>query len=365
MTRDLSTEPTKVKARVMRLCLLIGVMLAACSLGAKPSYPGKMWYNVKSPEARGWSLEKLKAARVYSESIGSTAVMIILNGEILAEWGDTTRKIDVRSITKPLMNALYGIAVQEGKINIQNTLAELGVDDKFPPLTDAEKQARIVDLLQARSGVYHASGVDTLIMSENMPEPGSHPPGTFWFYHNWDFCALGGIYEQTTQSSLFGDFDRLIAKPLGMEDFALTDTAYDWGSRESVFPWYSFRLSARDLARFGLLYLRQGQWQGRQIIPQQWIADSIKPYSDASDWGRGGYGMLWWVTLNGRLFPNVEISGNGFAGTGRGGDYLVIIPDLDLVVVHRTSPPMSVVDDAQFGTLLKLIVDANMNRSRR
>ncbi|MEZ4679997.1 MAG: serine hydrolase [Caldilineaceae bacterium] len=268
----------------------------------------------------------------------------------------------MRSITKSLMNALYGIAVQEGQIDIQRSLAELGVDDKWPPLTDGEKQARIVDLLQARSGVYHFSGVDTPMMRENMPEVGSHPPGTFWFYHNWDFCTLGGIYEQTTQSSLFGDFDRLIAKPLAMEDFSLADTTMIWGTRESNYPWYEFRLSARDLARFGLLYLRQGQWQGQQIIPQAWIADSIKPYSDASDWGRGGYGMLWWVTLNGRLFPNVELGDNAFAGTGRAGDYLVIIPDLDLVVVHRTAPPLSVVSDEEFGTLLKLILDAKLER---
>ncbi len=287
--------------------------------------------------------------------------MIVAHGEIVDEWGDTTQKIDVRSMMKPLMNALYGIAVQEGKINIQSTLAELKVDDKLPPLTAAEKQARLVDLLQARSGVYHFSGVDTLMMRENMPERGSHPPGTFWFYHNWDFCALGGIYEQTTQSSLFADFDRLIAKPVGMEDFVLADTAKIWGSRESVYPWYHFSLSARDLARFGLLYLRQGNWQGTQIIPQPWIEESLKPDSDASSWGRGGYGMLWWVTMNQRLFPNVEISGNAFAATGWGGDYLVIIPDLDMVVVHRTNPPFSVVDDEQFGTLLKLILDAKMH----
>lgn len=360
MQRGLSNESTKT--RVTMLYLLIVVILTSCSIPVQQPYPAKTWNKVKIPESLGWSAEKLKLARAYSESIGSAAVMIVVNGEVLAEWGDTTRKIDVRSITKPLMNALYGIAVEEGKINIQRTLAELGVDDKRPPLTDGEKGGRIIDLLQARSGVYHFSGVDTPFMRENMPERESHPPGTFWFYHNWDFCALGGIYEQTTQSSLFSDFDRLIAKPLGMEDFALTDTAYEWGSRESVYPWYRFRLSARDLARFGLLYLRQGQWQGTQIIPQAWIADSIKPYSDASDWGRGGYGMLWWVTLNHRLFPGVAISGNAFAGTGRGGDYLVIIPDLDLVVVHRTDPPMSVVDDEQLGALLKLILDAKMAR---
>jgi len=65
--------------------------------------------------------------------------------------------------------------------------------------------------------------------------------------------------------------------------------------------------------------------------------------------------------MNGSLFPNVEISGNAFAGTGRAGDYLVIIPDLDLVVVHRTNPPLSVVSDEEFGALLKLILDAKMN----
>jgi len=286
--------------------------------------------------------------------------MIVVNGAILDEWGDTTQKINVRSMMKPFMNALYGIAVQEGKINIQSTLAELKIDDKAPALTESEKQARIVDLLQARSGVYHFSGADTPQMREQMPERGSHPPGTFWFYHNWDFCALGSIYEQTTQNSLFGNFDRLIAKPLGMEDFALTDTGTNLGSRESIYPWYAFTMSARDLARFGLLYLRQGQWQGTQIIPQQWIAESIKPSSDASSWDRGGYGMLWWVTLNHKLLPNVEISGNAFAATGRGGDYLVVIPDLDLVVVHRTNPPLSAVDDDQFGTLLKLILDAKL-----
>lgn len=345
----------------MALSLLVGLMLTACAPTAKPSYPGQTWRKVESPEALGWSSAQLKAARAYSEEIGSAAVMLIVNGEILDEWGDTTRKINIRSMMKPLMNALYGIAVEEGQINIQSTLAELGVDDNPPALTPAEKQARIIDLLQARSGVYHGSDADTLMMIRAMPERGSHPPGTFWVYHNWDFCALGGIYEQTTQRSLFADFDRLIAKPLAMEDFTLADTGKGSGP-VSRYPWYGFHLSARDLARFGLLYLRQGQWQETQIIPQQWIADSIKPYSDASSWGRGGYGMLWWVTLNHRLFPNVEISGNAFAGTGYGGDYLVIIPDLDLVVVHRTNPPMSVVNDEQFGTLLKLILDAKITQ---
>jgi CubicO group peptidase (beta-lactamase class C family) len=325
---------------VLTLLFMIGLIAAPSARAATQQYPGKTWTKVRTPEEFGWSSEALTRARQYSDSIGSAAVMLIVQGEILEEWGDTTKKLNVHSIMKNFMNALYGIAVRDGTINIQSTLAELRIDDTEPSLTPTEQQARIADLLQARSGVYHASSADTPAMKAEKPPRGSHLPGTFWYYHNWDFCALGGIYEQATHSSLFADFNRLIAQPLEMEDFQLTDTQYRRGP-ESIYPWYAFRMSARDLARFGLLYLRQGAWQGQQIVPQQWIADSLKPYSDASSWGRGGYGMLWWVTVHNRLFPNVEVSETAFASTGLGGHYLVMIPDLDLVVVHRTNTDSS------------------------
>jgi hypothetical protein len=114
--RGLSTEPPKAKSWVMTLCLLVGLIFTACAMVVEPPYPGQIWHKVQTPEALGWSSAQLKLAREYSESIGSTAVMIIVNGEILDEWGDTTRKVDVRSTTKPLMNALYGIAVQGAKL---------------------------------------------------------------------------------------------------------------------------------------------------------------------------------------------------------------------------------------------------------
>src|SRR5262249_9723239 len=296
--------PERTQSQPMCLMLLcIIVLIAAPSArAATPQYPGKTWTKVTTPEARGWSAEALTRARQYSESIGSAAVMIIVNGEILEEWGATTQKLNVASIMKNFMNALYCIAVRDGKINIQTTLADLNIDDTEPSLTPTEQQARIADLLQARSGVYHASSADTPAMKAEKPPRGSHLPGTFWYYHNWDFCALGGIYEQATHSSLFEDFNRLIAQPLEIEDFHLTDTPYRCVP-ESRYPWDAFRTSARDLARFGWLYVRQGEWQGQQIVPRQWIADSLKPYSDASSWGRGGYGMLWWVTVHHRLFP--------------------------------------------------------------
>lgn len=113
----------------MVLSLLVGLIFPAYAPAATSPYPAKTWDKVESPEALGWSSTQLKTARAYSEEIGSAAVMIVVNGEILDEWGDTTRKLDIRSLMKPLMNALYVIAVEEGQINIQSTLDELGVDD--------------------------------------------------------------------------------------------------------------------------------------------------------------------------------------------------------------------------------------------
>jgi CubicO group peptidase (beta-lactamase class C family) len=362
MKNTLLHECTKSQPLLLMIFFILVLIAVPYSLAATQHYPSKTWDKVQTPEALGWSSEGLRLARQYSESIGSAAVMIIVNGEILDEWGETTKKFNVHSMMKNFMNALYGIAVRDGKINLQSTLAELNMDDTEPSLTATEKQARIVDLLQARSGVYHASSADTPAMKEGKPQRGSHLPGTFWYYHNWDFCALGGIYERVMHSSLFEDFNRLIAQPLEMEDFQLADTQYRRGP-ESIYPWYSFRMSARDLARFGWLYLSRGAWQGTQIVPRQWIEESLKPYSDASSWGRGGYGMLWWVTVHHRLFPNVEVSEQAFAGTGLGGHYLVIIPDMELVVVHRTNTdvPQPRINDKQFGTLLKRILDARMH----
>ena len=95
-------------------------------------------------------------------------------------------------------------------------------------------------------------------MKAHRPKRGSHPPGTFWLYNNWDINALGTIYEQATKWSVFTGFDRLIALPLQMEDFDVAhDTRY-FRDPSSLHPADMFRMSSRDMARFGLLYLRHG-----------------------------------------------------------------------------------------------------------
>jgi len=341
------------------------------------SFPAKAWERPSSLEKAGWSKEKLAAARAYAEadSIHTSAVMIVQGGEVVDQWGDTNQKIDCYSIRKSLLSALYGIYSAEGAIDINQTLEQLGIDDSPDPLTKKEQQARVVDLLRARSGVYHKVDFETESMQKSRPPRGSHLPGTFWYYNNWDFNVLGTIFEKKTGLKIGDAFYQRIAKPLGMEDFQPSDVFY-FGGPLSIHPAYHFEITARDMARFGLLYLRHGRWNGKQIVPEAWIEKSSHASemvkSDGAD--HGGYEYLWWVDYGGVHFPEVSLPGI-YSARGNGAHYIFIIPTLDMVIVHRTDNDPPVKDAktiteianraspasqnrAQFGHLVKLILDA-------
>ena len=89
-----------------------------------------------------------------------SALMIVTDGKVVAEWGNTASRYKTHSVRKAFLSALYGIGVAEGRIDLTSTLEELRIDDDPIPLTPAEKQATVADLLKARSGIYHpaASG---------------------------------------------------------------------------------------------------------------------------------------------------------------------------------------------------------------
>jgi len=225
-----------------------------------------------------WSQDKLDAAAAYAKEIGSAAVLLLDHGEVVFSFGDTAGKYMCHSIRKPFLSALYGIYVAKGLIDIDTTLEELDIDDIPPSLTPAEKKATIRDLLMSRSGVYHEAGGEVQSMIDARPERGSHRPGTFFYYNNWDFNALGTIFEQTTGKRIFEAFDKEVAKRIGMVDFSPSDCTYKFERSKSKHPAYFFRMSARDMARFELLYQKGGQWEGEQIVPEKWIRESTTIY---------------------------------------------------------------------------------------
>jgi CubicO group peptidase (beta-lactamase class C family) len=329
---------------------------------ADTPYPNATWTSVK-PEDDHWSSAKLKDAWLYAQAIGSGAVLVVDDGVVVGQWGAVDQKWRCYAMRRVFLNALYGIAVAAGQIDVQKSLAQLSIDDLPPALSAEEKKASVLDLLKSRSGVYHPAASDTPEMKAHRPKRGSHPPGTFWHFNNWDFNALGTIYEQATKWSVFTGFDRLIALPLQMEDFDAADDTRYFREPISLHPADMFRMSSRDIARFGLLYLRHGAWAGnKQIVPANWIDQSIHPYSQVGS--IGGFGYLWWTALNGDFIPFVDLGDDAFGVEGTHGHYLVDAPALNLVVVHRCaddSESQEGVTRAEFGHLLGLILDARTN----
>ncbi|NOT09852.1 MAG: serine hydrolase [Gemmatimonadales bacterium] len=297
--------------------------------------PTGAWRQYATPEAAGFSSEGLAKAFRYADSVRSGAVMIVYRGSVVGAWGDVSRKLDLRSVRKSLVSALFGIAADRKQISLDRTLGSLGIADNAP-LTAAEQGARIRDLLAARSGVYLPAAYADASQDTERPARGSHAPNTFWFYNNWDFNTLGVIYERFVDSSLYASFDTRVAGPIGMEDYQLADGYLVYEPTNSLHPAHTFRMSARDLARFGQLYLQGGAWNGRRLIPREWVAESTAPKSTVGGPGQG-YGYMWWTRAPGSMgatYPEADKRAL-YYGSGTGGQLVLVIPSDELVIVHR------------------------------
>ena len=338
--------------------LFVSLLLFTPGAGAQSNrVPGAEWQRLASLEQAGWPAEKLAGIHGYVEEIGSTSAMIVQHGVVVAAWGDIAHKSNLHSCRKSLLNSLIGIALAEGKINLDDSLEKLGIDDNEPSLTAVEKRATVRDLLEARSGVYHPTVYETKGMLALKPPRGSHAPGTFWYYNNWDFNTLGYIYEKATGQKIFDAFYRKIAQPIGMQDFTARDGQYVTGP-ETRYPAYPFDMSARDLARFAMLFLHRGKWNNTQVAPEDWVKASTRPYSDT---GSGGYGYLWWTgdSASGTP-PKIAFPKGSFWAEGNLGQYAVVVPSLDLIVVNRVDGKLTkrTVGKPEMARFVQLVVDA-------
>jgi len=320
------------------------LLLCACS-GAQPGavYPGRHW-EAAEPAKFGWSAAKLEEARAYLATLPPASVLVVDRGRLIAQWSDPGKRVKISSVRKSFLSALYGIYVQEGRIDLDKTLAELGIDDD-PPLTASEKKATVRMLLQSRSGVYHGYAAGTPAMRAVRPARGSHAPGSFWYYNNWDFNVLGTIFEKQTGTGIAVALRDRIAQPIGMEDYRVEDLYYvetppdASESARSIHRAYPIRLSARDMARFGYLFLRNGNWNGKQVVSREWVRESTKAHakvgkdrfteaSPSNPWNGQGYGYCWWV-------DGFGLPVKSYSARGAMAKFIVVIPERDLVFVYQ------------------------------
>ncbi len=308
-----------------RILLPLAVVVSA--LTAQDRVPGTRWQRFVDPADAGFDAEALEAARKTWEGLPSSAFLIVADGAVVAAWGDVERRFMCHSVRKSFLSALYGIYWDRGEIELNQTMAELGIDDEPSPLLEVEKEARILDLLKARSAIYHPAAYAG--RTDSAPR-GSIRPGQAFGYNNWDFNTLAAILMQLTGDDLFESFDRHFGQPLQMQDWRVSDGYYHYERDKSKYPAYPFRMSARDAARFGLLFARNGAWGAERILSHHWVNRSTALYSIDNE--LMGYGFMWWVFRT----PALEAQ-RGFAALGVGNQMIAVFPASDLVVVNRAN----------------------------
>lgn len=296
---------------------------------------GQAWQQYATAEEAGFSSAALERIRARGDSLRSAAVFVVYRGKVLAAWGDVARKLELHSMRKSITSALYGISVADGRIDLRTTLAELGIDDTTR-LTSTERAATVGDLIAARSGVYLPAAYAGSDQDSTRPARGRHAPGTNWFYNNWDFNVAETIYRMRAGRTVYDAFGERIAAPLGMEDFSVSDGFLVFEPSRSRYPAHTWRMSARDLARFGQMFVQRGEWNGRQVVPASWVDESTSPHSDLGN-GRG-YGYMWWTYAKDSFGERYGVLNQyaAYAASGTGGHAIVVVPGAELVVVHRS-----------------------------
>ncbi len=325
---------------------LLFALLAAGAVQAQSAteavYPGTTWERVDRDGLRdyGWSPEDLRRTFEFiRDSANTTGLVVVDRGRVVFTYGDIEELSYLASVRKSILSMLYGKWVENGTIDLDATLADMGMDD-VGGLLDVEKRATIHDLVTARSGVYHAAsnGGDDLASA---PERGSQEPGTYMLYNNWDFNAAGAAFELATGRDIYDELGEQLAGPLQFQDWDRSAQHKSGNLEISRNPAYHFWLSTRDMARIGYLMLREGEWNGDQIVSGDWIhritgvftpLEEMHPLSRRD--GYFGYGYMWWVWDGPRAVGPFE---GAYTARGAIGQWITVLPAVDMVIAHKTN----------------------------
>ncbi|MFZ6750203.1 serine hydrolase domain-containing protein [Undibacterium sp. Ren11W] len=305
-------------------------------------YPGREWETIQTSTLTPACKNQLSEARTLFQTLATSSVIAVQDGRILFSYGQTDKVSIIESARKSLLSMLYGNYVENGSIDLNKTLEEIGVDD-IGGLLAQEKQATVQDLLTARSGVFHlaANAGDDL---KQAPERGSQAAGSYFLYNNWDFNLAGEIFERLTKRDIYRTFEEDIAQPLQLQDFRLKEQHKFGDKNKSRYLPYHFFLSTRDMARIGYLALTNGKWKNQQIVPTAWLAKTTASFTPSSEMHPAStaarhvaYGYMWWVLEE----PTASPLNGAYMAWGLQGQYLLIIPKNRMVIAHKRELPVA------------------------
>jgi CubicO group peptidase (beta-lactamase class C family) len=349
MRKKEKTRRFAKKSRMQRLGIwvLIVLLLSGCNAGrfveqpaltpASESYWPTDGWRTSTAEAQGMDSEMLDemVETIQEQGYGIDSVTVIRSGYMVADttfhpFQPDSRHI-IHSCTKSIISALIGIAIDEGYIaNVDQPILDIFSERTVVNL-DANKEAMTLEhVLMMASGLecrdsylYRWRGLREMEQSDDWVQfmldlPMAEPPGTRFEYCNGGSFLLSAIIQKTTGMSAAEFAEKHLFGPLGISDVV-------WPSNPDgiTIGWGELRMRPHDMAKIGYLYLNQGQWDGEQIVPVDWVAASTRKHISATL--QDGYGYQWWVAD-----PEV------YMALGYAGQYIVVVPEKALLVVFTS-----------------------------
>ncbi|CAN5732280.1 serine hydrolase [soil metagenome] len=312
-------------------------------------FPDGDW-DLVAPADVGLSQAQLDAAGNHAAANMQdiTSILVVRSNGLAYEryFGDAygiADPVNIRSITKCVTGTLVGMALDDGLLTLETAIGDV-IPDLIPTGADPRTATITIEHLLTMSAGWAwdiSSDWQTLTASENWTEltlslPVVYEPGTFYAYNTGGSHLLGVITQRAAGEDLEKFAQRRLWMPLRIDRPVWRRTP-----EGVVLGGAGIELTPRDLARFGLLSLRDGQWDGEAVMSSEWFPEATRFHIEGDSTGYAGYGYQWWVVDYANGF-------HAWFGLGFGSNYLYVVPALDLVIVilkgFETPPsPVSIV----------------------
>lgn len=297
-----------------------------------------------TPEAEGVSS---KGIRNFLNAAASSTTefhsfMMLRHGKVIAEGWWYPYGPDLRhtlySTSKSFTSTAVGLAADEGLLSVEDQVISFFPEDVPDTISPFLRHMKIRDLLTMSAGqdpdpTHMVTAKDTNWVRAFLALPVVYEPGSRFLYNSLATYMLSAIVQKVTGEKIIDYLTPRLFEPLGIEgmDWEVDPAGINTGG-------WGLRLKTADMAKFGQLYLQKGEWKGIQILPEAWIQEAttaqIEQYpgvpqaaKDSSDWLQG-YGYQFWRCRN-----------NAFRADGADGQFIVVMPDKDAVIVFTAESP--------------------------
>ena len=322
-------------------CAAVGVRSAMAEIADKTVWPGADW-ETATPASQGMSEAGLGKLREYLEGTGTRAALVVRNGRIVGEWywesASAETQFPVYSVTKSFTATAVGMLASAGKLKLDQPAADFIPEWK----DDGRKAITIRHLLAMTSGILKKEPEffgqpDQVAFA--IAQPLKDAPGTRWDYSQVGLSPISRVIRAAAGVEMADYLKEKLYAPLGITHYTHAASA------GHTLPYSGLAITARDLARFGYLYLHEGRWKGKELVPAAFIREA----TTASQELEKAYGLLWWVNTHGQWNG---LPRNAHAALGLYGNHLLVLPEKRLLVIRLVGTKEKADSDlSKMGTL--------------